>query len=553
MNIKSKQNVIYKLIAIVAAVVLLIAGIAIIGYHTFFPAKTTLMLAGYNSSNKLFNTIDANMTLIEDRYLSPLLNSTIQEESRVGVSLNEKLLSLFLPSETAVEVLPYINNIAFKSDRQIDVKNRRQSLEFGLSYLLNPILTTRLSFEDNRFNFGVDELSNKAITGSTEDLDKLSYFFPDVPQEFWDMAESIDPWIGAKILERINIDRTAIKRIIEDYSKEALNSIDSKAMSIKRGQEAEVLGKTIKCKEITVRLDENSQKKLASSIIARLKDDEVFYNLTAGNMLKALDAFGENEYYKELISSYGLVEGLGRDNFIKSLSLLEAEISNSSFSEIVLKVYIDGLDIVKCDLSVEKIVSTDKLVSFVSEQRFNGPSFELGFAIDDSRYYKTTLDIRNDYNQAKDLRNFALKLDIDSKHSDNSMNGTISIDSIEEIIDKNEIDHTINASIEYDIPALVGEGRLNINLDGTKIRDSKKLITERDYKGKLTFDIPLLGPEAYSMGFYYDSEASYGNEITLPEPDEALDLKTATEDDFDQLIEEVSSKINALGKLTGAF
>lgn len=548
-----KKNITYKILASLAAIVLLIAGIAILGYYAFFPAKITLTVAGYNSANKLFDSIDKNMTLFEDRYLSPILKNTIQEETRAGISIDEKLLSLFLPSDMAADTLHYINNMAYKCDRQVDIKNRKQSREFGISYLLNPIITTRVSFEGDRFNFGVDELSNKTITGNMEDLERLSSFFPDIPQEYWNSIKNIDPWITAKILEQIKIDRKTVKTIMFNYSNEALNSINTKDMTIKRGTKTEVLGENIKCNEITIKLGENSQKELASNILDRLKSDDRFYNLTAGNVIKCLNIIGENEYYKDLISSYNLAEMLSKDNYTKSISKLENEILIATLPEITLKVYIDGLDIVKCSVTTDAEADGQR-VSYISQQRFNGPSFTFElFISSNNNKNETLLQIRKDYNKPHDINNYAFKLDIDNNLPDNSIHGSISIDSVEEPNNKNEIEHTLEALIEYDMPALMGNGSLNIDLNGTKTKDSKKQVIERDYKGNLVLNIPFLSADIYSLGFYYDTEAVYGKEITIPVPDDILDLKTATEEEFNQLTEEIGMKIEAFGQLTGAF
>ncbi len=538
-----KKKTIYKVLIGLAFIVLLITGVTILGYHTFFPAKTTLMAAGYSSANKLFDSIDKNMTFFEDRYLSPILDNTIQEEARLGISIDEKLLSLFLPSDMAADSLHYINNMAFKYDSQIDVKNRKQSVEFGLSYLLNPIITTRISFEGKRFNFGIDELSNKTIAGNMEDLGRLSYFFPEVPQEYWDSINNMDPWIMAKIFEEIKIDRKAAKSIILGYSKEALNSISSKDMSIKRGAKTEVLGENIKCQEITIILDENSQKELASNILTRVKSDDDFYDLTAGNLKKCMDIIGEKEY----------AEILSKENYIKNLSQLVKDIENTKFPEITLKVYIDGLDIVKFIVNPDK-EADGQGVSYISQQRFNGLSYAFSFLISSNNDEdKTLLGIKKDYNKSNDTNNFAFNLDIDKNMPHNSIHSSISIDSVEELNDKNEVKQTLEALFEYDIPALIDKGSIAIDLSGTKTRDSKKRIIERDYKGKLVFDMPFLSADIYSMGFYYDTETVYGKEITMPDPDDVLDLKTATDDELNQLSEEINLKIEALGRLTGAF
>ena len=128
------------------------------------------------------------------------------------------------------------------------------------------------------------------------------------------MIENTDPWIGAKIIEGVEIDRKAIKKIMLDHSREIFASIDSKSMSMKK-QKTEVLGKELICQEIAIKLDEPTQKELVSKIIRKLSEDEHIYSLTAGNLIKALEIISDNGYYRELIASYGLIDMLSRDDF----------------------------------------------------------------------------------------------------------------------------------------------------------------------------------------------------------------------------------------------
>jgi hypothetical protein len=373
-----KKTIILVLI-IIPSLLLLIFGGALLGYYTFFPAKLKLQIAGYISTSRLFNCLDKNMDFLEQRYISPLMESTIKKETKVGISPDEELLSFFLRPDEAEEVISHINKLALKFESKIDVKNRKQSVKAGLSYLLNPILTARISFDGNKFNFGVDELSNRTITGDMTDLGNLSYLFPFISDEYWDMLENTDPWAWAKIAEKVEIDRKAVKKIILDYSREIISGIDSKNMTMKK-QETEVLDKKLSLSEITVRLDENLQKELASRIIEKLSEDEFVYSLTAGNMMKALDVLSENRYYGELISDFGLTDIYSRDGFKNSLIQLKEEIQSASLEEITIKLYIDGFDIVKCEITTDPDI--ESYISYISfDNRINGPSFESSLKI----------------------------------------------------------------------------------------------------------------------------------------------------------------------------
>jgi len=553
---KSRKKILKRLIIIIPSVILLAFGITVLGYFTFFPAKLKLTIAGYNSTVKLFNCIDKNMDFMINRYFKPKFESTVRDEKRFGLSANEEFLSIFLTPDEAKEVLPHLNRLGLDYERQLDVKNRKQSLELGLSYLMNPILTARLSINDSRFGFGVDELFKKTITGDMSDLRRLSYFFPDIPGQFWDMAENTDLWVWAKIAESLEIDRKALKKSMTEYYNEVLSAIDPGNMTGER-YKTEILDREASCYGIIIKLDENDQKELASRIIAKLKEDEFVYGLTAGNIKKALDILCENEYYRELVADFGLADAFGRDDFLGSLSRMEEEIQNASLPEMTVRVYIDGLDIVKCsfDFGTDGKTDTDdemRYPGFVFEQRVDGPSFELAVSSSyDVDEEIASLYVKRDYNEAMDLSSIEMKLDMGDTRSGNEDYCSISINSSESEKGKNKITHVLDVSLQYGLPHLIGEGRLDLGLEGTITRDSGKRATDKDYKGKLTFEIPLISLEKQSIGFSYDHEITYGEKVTIPEPNDVLDLRTATDEDFDMLIDEVYEKIDALMRLAG--
>lgn len=549
---KNRKKTIYRVLVIIPSVLLLAAGIAILGYYTFFPAKIKLMIAGYNSTVKLFKCIDKNMDFLKARHFSPVFENTIQEKSRIGVSANEELLSVFLVPEEASEVLPHINRLALKYENQLDIRNRKLSSKWGLNYLMNPVLTARLSIDGNRYNLGVDELSNKTITGEMSDLGKLSYFFPDIPREYWIMVEDTDPWAFAKIIESIEIDRKAIKKIMLGYSREVIAGIDPKNMSVRK-QKTEVFGKELECQEVKIRLDQEAQKDLAAKMIKKLSDDDLFYDTAIGNLRKAFEILSENRYPGGLFSPDIFDEKLIKENFKQSLSELNEEIQNESLEEITVKLYIDGFDIVKCEITTDPDI--ESYISYISfENRINGPSFEFGFNI--SYGYEgedVSIHLKRDLDPVKDLSNMKFKMNMNVSEFLSLAHYLISVESLEEEINKNEVRYNFNASFDFDDSDMLGEGELDLSLKGTKTRNPKNQEIKKDYKGEISFDIPYISPDKQSLSFYYDNEKVYGEEIEIPEPDDILDLKTATEEDFNQLIAEVYEKIEALGRLTGAF
>jgi len=554
---KNMKKILIRLIIIIPCAILLASGIAVLGYFTFFPAKMKLMIAGYNSTVKLYNCIDKNIDLLMNRYFTPRFESTVREERRLGLSLNEKFLTVFITPEEAEALLPHINRLELGYESQLNIKNRKHSSELWLSYFLNTLLTARLSVDGNRFGFGVDELSNKTVAGEMSDLGRLSYFFPEIPEEFWDAAENTDPWIWAKTAEQVEFDRKALKKAMTGYFNEIMSSVGTRNITGSR-YKTEVLGDETACFGVIIRLDENDQKELVSKIIGKLKEDDFVYGITAGNIKKALDILGENEYYRELVSGYGLADAFGRDDYIRGLSRLEEEILSASLPELTIRIYIDGLDIVKYsfDFGAKEDTAAGKNTpdpAVVIEQRINGPSFQLAISsycgIDNG--YPAYLYVKRDHNADKDLNGIEMRLNMGDTVSRNDNYCSVSIKSSETEKSRNEKSHIIDASLEYGMPYLLGEGKLGLSLEGTIKKDSGKQTTKKDYKGRLTFLIPFVSSDEQSIGFYYDTKTIYGEKVVIPEPDDVLDLKTATDEDFEMLIDEVYDKINALMRLAG--
>lgn len=551
-----KRNTLLKVLFVFAISLTLVCGVAVLGYSTFLPAKQTLMAAGYASNIKSYNYIDKHMSLYEKKYIEPLMNSTIQKAFRAGISLDKSLLEQFLPSDYADEIAGVINNIAFKYDYAFDLNNKKRVDRFGLSYLLNPILTLRMSLDGNKFALSADEFTKKTITGDIKDLGKLSELFPDTPSDYWDTMSNIDPWIMSRVFEEIKIDKKELKNLIFDYSSELISSIDSDNMSIKRGLTTEVLGKNVKCQEITIKLDVELQKKVALNLIKKMQNDDSFYNTTIGNLLKYFDILSENQYYKQAIDETGIMDILSKDNFKKELSKTEDEIEDIEFGEdIKAIIYIDGLDIVKYVFLSEE-AENDTLLTIEQDIKDLSSNSRLTIKSDmggDS--INMVLGIRNNYDKRNDISDFAMELSTERGQNGNTSKFSISIESDEEISNKNEVDHTFSAVIKAEGANFVDmdKATFNINLDGTKTRNTGNQIVESDYKGDFSFHMPTTMPNPIKIGFYAKTDTSYGEEVKIPEYTQVLDIRTATQEDYYQLMLEIENNFYTLLQLAGGF
>ncbi|MGI6084713.1 MAG: hypothetical protein ACOYIF_04630 [Acetivibrionales bacterium] len=559
---KQRKHIWLKIPIIIVATIILIFGIIVLGYHTFLPAKYILMTAGYSSTVKSYKMLDKNLDLYEKRF-EPFVESTIQKETKMGLSLDKSLfgqaisgslLSDLIPDDSSDEIIKAINNISLKYDFATDYKNKKFTSRLSLNYLLNPILTTRLSLDDTRFYIGIDELTNKTLVGDLKDFKTLSKFSPDIPDEGLEALEAMNPWLHVRATEEIRIDRKDLKNLMFNYSKEIVHSIDDNDMTINRGVPTEVLGKTEKCQEITISLDGEGQKKSAMTIVNLLKTDDSFYNLTFANMDKYFSILEESSYIGKLISKSGIRDKLSKAEYMDLLSEMEKIIEASEDpGELKIKIYIDGLDIVKYIVSYKGDADSEDTL-FTLEQRIKGQSFDFKYT-NGCENAKTVFAIKHDYDKANDLNDIVIKFDGAEDISDNPIKFSIAFNSDEEIASKKEIKHKINLdlSLEITTPGGIEKNTAKLSFDGDKLRNADNLITESDYKGTLTMSTPTLSFNNTEIGFYFKTESEYGNEVTIPESDEVIDIKTATEEDFGWLTEEIITNIGALSKLTGAF
>ncbi|HHW21546.1 MAG TPA: hypothetical protein GXX26_01510 [Clostridiaceae bacterium] len=550
----NKRGLIIRLAAVVFIAILSVSGILVLGYHTFFPAKLTLMTASYINNRKLYDTLDKNITLYEEKYIKPLLESTIQKEITAGLNVDKELLSLFLPEGSADEIRKHIRNIALKYDHKIDMENKKQSVRIGLNYLLNPILTLRMSLEDKRFAVGIDELTNKTVTGNIKDLGSLSRFLPDTRfSGLWNYLENLDPWIVKEIMEEVRIDRKDLKEVVVGYSRDIFKAIDPEDMTIKRSQATTVLDEEVKCHEITIRLDGKDQRRLASVFLEKLKSNDAFYNLFYGNLNKYLSILIQNPFFKDYFDSGELEDLFSKGSL---LSAFEKELDSIEKNpDATIKIYIDGFDIVKYEVTTHINDDPEPFV-ITNELRLKGCSFDLRMTakgnLNGNGEFK--FRITRDYDEHNDLSDLTMKFGLVQDDPDNMLNFSFSIDSKEESAGKNEVGHTIDFTMKAESPAsLTDDMELKITLDGTKIRNAKKQVIESDYDGDISISIPFMNPDHLSLGFYFKTESIYGEEFEIPEPDEVFDIKTATQEEFDQLIDEITSRLEALQQFLGAF
>lgn len=543
---KKKGGFLKVLIALVL-VLAFVTGVTVMSYYTFLPAKYTLMVAEYSNVLKSYETLDKNMARYEERVVKPVYEGTVQKQSEFGISIDNALLEQFgIPSETVELIANGLKTIKINYGYAVDARNKKQTVNFGVS----PLVTLNMFFDKTKFGLSIPELTNKTLVGDLKELDKLAEVYPDIDPYLLETYKNMDPWMSTRVYDEIKIDRTDIKKVMLDYSKEIIDSIDSRDMSIKRGQKTEVLGNDISCQEITIELDREAQAKVLSNILKRLEDDDNVYNLTVGNFLKLFEIMNENGMYDEMLQGVDIEDELSKDNYKGTIADMRENLDEEALpEEVIVKVYIKGLDVVKYEFSFEDEQVDDLLVTV--EELTDGLSFEQRYVLSgnaDGESMEIALNMKKDYDEASDTTDFNMDLTVDANMPDNSGNVTFTLESIEKPEGKSDVEHTVNAALKVDVDSYgtPTQGDITLSVNGSKTRNSKGLPTSSDYKGDISVNVPGYLPQAVKVGFGVSTETAYGEKVTIPEPDEVLDISKATQEDYEELMNEINEKIGPM-------
>lgn len=555
-----KKRVALKVILALILILVIGTGVTVLGYYTFLPAKTTLQIAQYTTVLNSYNTFDKRLTQLENKFYKPYLEDTVKNQSEISLSFDDAIWELSgLDTELIALVEEGLKNLSFTFDHAIDAKNEKQTLNLGINYMRNPILSANLYLNGSKFGLGVPELVNKTITGDLSNLDNLTNLFPDLYEEDVEFLENMDPWLYKDLYEDIKPDRKAIKSVMHDFSKTLVNSIDSSDMSIKRGKTTELFGEKVKCQEITIKLDQKAQKKLISNLLTMMKDNQDFYDLTIGNMIKLFDILAQNPMYAEILEGVDLSDVLSKSNYKAALLELKNSLDEDLFPEkITAKVYIQGLHIVKYEISLfDDEESSDNIVLTI-EQVNDGLSYKTNVTLTCDVYGEivdANFTVIKDHDDSSDTSDLQVDFNFNADTYDFVGNINVSIDSKEKLQGKNEVAHDITVSIKA-VDDTYGYGEtveISADISGTKMRNNKHLTTESSYKGNMMINVPEELDSPLGFGFAVNTETTYGEKVEIPAPDKVLDLSAATQDDLDDIVYEIYEKLGLLSMMLGGF
>ena len=545
---KKKFPLLKVLIAVVIVAALLPLA-AVLGYHTFLPAKLTLAYANFRSSNNIYDVIDKYLSNYENKTLKPLYENSFGKKAELSLTADESLLSGLEYSDLGY-LIHGINSISFTTETVTDIKGKKQTANLGINVLDTPFLNLNMFLDGTRFGFSIPELSSKTITGDLKNLSKLSETFPEIPSELLETYESMDPWQFARLQEEISFDRDELKKVLKDYSKVLIQSIDSGDMSIKRGQETQVLGSTLKCHEITIELDQKDQSKILTNILTKLENDNRPYDLVIGNFKKLLDIYGN--MYSDLYYGFDAETYLSKENYKNAIKNLKNSINAQDFPEkITARLYLNGYDIVKYEYTLG---AADEVIITV-EQKVTDLSFDVNYilsAYDGSEFAYFNLRLTGDYDKNSDTTDFTASMDLDAPDAFAS----IDIKSDESLTSGNVIDHNFMTQFVFDDG--YGQGaRFVLKMSGNKTRNAQKLVTKSSYNGDLSFNIygEYIDPVNFGLGFTANTDTEYGKKIELPDldPSNTLDISTAGQQEYEELMYEVYQNIYTLLMPVGLF
>ncbi|HBR03298.1 MAG TPA: hypothetical protein DD738_11875 [Ruminiclostridium sp.] len=552
---KTKRPFIKVFIGIILALVLL-SGITVLGYYTFLPAKPTLLVAEYFTGLKSYKILDKRLTLYHEKVVKPRYENSVKKDHQLSLSTDTASLGQFgIPADMADMMLSALHNISLKYGYSLDLKNKKETVHIGADLSNAPILTANLYLDDTKFGLGLPQLFQKTIIGDFKNLDKLAEVFPDLDPEILEIYENTDPWISARLYDELKIDRNNLKKFMSTYGKELITNIDSRNMSIKRGQSTEILNKNVKCQEVTIVLDQAAQKKIFSGMLTTLRQDKNAFDLIIGNLNIMVKILGENKVYSQMFSDAGIAEAITMEDYKEALINLESSIAEASLpEEIIVKAYIRNLEIVKYDFV---FTQDQEEIRLTLESSLHDLSFEQKMTLSDNEDNSASLVLSNIYEEASDTSDFNMLLNIDTDRDENSGNVHLAIASLEDLVDGKEVHHTLNSTLSFDMMSYdtVQQGEITLALEGTNMRKDKNLVTGSNYTGDLRLKMPNIIPGSIYIGFALDTTAEYGQKVEIPElsKEEVLDIAVAEQEDYERLTNEAYEKIGSFFTLFNNF
>jgi len=543
-----KKGLFLKITAIVLAAVVLLAGVTVLGYHTFLPAKMTLQYAQSNTLKKTWNYIEQSLDRSE-KERDYLLNTPVKADTKINFKLDPGLLTaLGLDEKMADLVGGYISNVTIQAISEADIPNKKQNFTLSLNYLNNPLISLNGFFDNDRMGVALPELSQKGIVGRLQDLSRLAELYPySFDTSTLEPLAGINPWLAYDLRQELKIDRKDLKKLLDTYGMFLVNATSGGDMSIRRGKTTELFGEEIRCQEVTITLDQKAQLELVKSLLDTMAEDEALYNAVFGKVSKLLEILSAgNPALAENLPGMDMKMILGKSQIRTLLNTAKRSLSKDMFpEEAIIRIYIRGYDVVKYELEIPQ-TSTDEEILITFENVIDGDDLRMRLSFEgDSGYERVAmyLDIDQKYDKASDTSDLAVTFDVKLDDGDDGI-FRIVYKSNEDPEGSNKIKRLIDASVDFELPYNDGIS-LTISADTTETRNKNgfPVIIEG------TIDLSMggqLSPSSERTNITLGLESYIQYDINVKTPDcvaNAIDLGTATREDLEAYIEEIAETL----------
>jgi len=543
-----KKKRFLKITAIILAVVVLLAGVTVLGYHTFLPAKLTLTYAQRHTLQKAWNYLDQSMTRGEKK-LDYFIDTPVKTDTTISLKLDPELLTAAgLDKEMAEFVMGYLNNIAFQYVSEVDIANKKQNVNLNLNYMNNPVFTLNAFIDNDRLGLALPQLSERGIVGRFKDIPRLEELYPYIfDSSILETISNINPWLSYDLNREFRIDHKDLKKLQDTYGMFLVNTIDGSDMSIRRGRTTELFGEDIRCQEVTITLDQRAQMELVKSLLDTMAEDDTLYNTVFAKVARLFEIISaSNPELAENLPGMDMENFLSKSQIRMLLNSAKRSLNKDMFpEEAIIRAYIQGYDVVKYELEIPGDLGETFL--FTYECLVDDDDFRMRLSfLNDSDYngVNAHLDIDHKYDKASDTTDLTVGFEI--KPSDDSGYVTVSLKSTEDPDGSNKVKRLIDLSVDFDVGS--GEGNLNISADAIETRNKDGMPANVD--GTVDFylggdGLPL--PKGISLTLGFESDFQY--DITVKTPDwasNAIDLGTATIEDLEDYFEEITDTISNL-------
>lgn len=545
-----KKKLFLKITAIIAAAVILLAGVAVLGYYTFLPAKLTLKTAQYFTLKKAWKQTDQYMTL-QEKKLDAVYNTPVKTDTKVSIKMDTGFLTALGLDEGSAELfVDFLDDFTFQAVTEADLPNRKENFDLRLNYLNNPMLSLNGFLDNDRMGVSLPELSQKRVVGSFRDIPRLIELYPEeLSSSRVEALAALDPWLASRIRQETGFDRKDLKQLMDTYGMFLVNNVDSSNMSIRRNKATRLFDEEVRCQEVTITLDQKAQMDLVGSLLDTMRKDDLLYDAVFSKGAKILEIMvNSNPALAESLQGVNIASVFDKSQIRLLLSTLKLSLTKDMFfEEVVIKVYIEGLDVVKYEMEIPTDTPGGRCL-FSYESLINDNASRDRYIFDiASDGLSLYLGIDRQYDPKSDTKDLTFEINMSSARSDPG-NFRITFKSNQDPDGPNRIKGRIDAVI--DLQAEDNVINISFGADMKQVRNKDGLPENTEMIADLSTRYPPNLPEPLVITLVLESDFQYG--VTVETPDwsaDAIDLATASKEELDAFVTEIMETINSITQL----